>query len=117
MVSRPALERPVLITAFRGWNDGGQGASLAGGYLAQQWNAARFAEIDPENFYDFQATRPHVSLVDGTTRQIDWPETPFSHARIAGQERDAVLLLGIEPSLRWKTFSSIVTELAHDLGV
>ena len=117
IVSRPALERPVLITAFRGWNDGGQGASLAGGYLAKQWQAERFAEIEPESFYDFQATRPHVSLVEGTTRRIDWPENAFYHGRIAGQQRDAVILLGIEPNLRWRTFCSLVTDLAHELGV
>src|SRR5919106_4473462 len=98
MVGRPELERPVLIAAFRGWNDGGQGATLAAGYLAKFWAAARFADIDPEGFFDFQATRPHVSLVEGATRQIDWPETSFFHAPIRGVERDAVLLLGIEPN-------------------
>src|ERR671936_602962 len=61
---RPELNRPVMITAFRGWNDGGQGASLAGGYLAKTWAAERFADIEPESFFDFQATRPHVSIVD-----------------------------------------------------
>ena len=60
--SRPDLRRPVLIAAFRGWNDGGQGATLGGGYLAKQWGAESFAEIDSENFYDFQAVRPNVSL-------------------------------------------------------
>src|SRR5215210_1342408 len=117
VLERPSLTRPVLVSAFRGWNDGGQGASLAGGYLAKLWSAARFAEVDPEEFFDFQATRPHVSLVDGTTRRIDWPENAFYHARIPGQERDAVLLLGIEPNLRWQTFTSLVTGLASDLGV
>src|SRR3954447_21649942 len=117
MVARPTLERPVMITAFRGWNDGGQGASLGGGYLAKQWEATRFGEIDPENFYDFQATRPHVSLVDGTTRRIDWPENAFYHARMTGSDRDVVLLLGIEPNLRWRTFSTIVTDLARELEV
>src|SRR5918999_5257113 len=114
---RPVLTDPVLIAAFRGWNDGGQGASLAGGYLAKTWGAARFAEIDPEGFYDFQATRPHVTLVEGETRRIDWPENAFYHSRIAGQDRDAVILLGIEPNLRWRSFCSLVTDLAHDLGI
>ena len=72
---QPQLERPLMIAAFRGWNDGGQGASLATGYLAKLWDATRFAEIDPENFFDFQATRPHVSLEEGVTRRIDWPST------------------------------------------
>jgi proteasome assembly chaperone (PAC2) family protein len=115
--SRPELTRPVLVAAFRGWNDGGQGASLAGGFLAKQWGAERFAEIDPEGFYDFQATRPHVSLVEGATRRIDWPENAFFHAHVTGQSRDAVLLLGIEPNVRWRTFSTLVTDLAKDLGV
>ncbi|MGH3104143.1 MAG: PAC2 family protein [Gaiellaceae bacterium] len=117
VIERPHLSRPVLIAAFRGWNDGGQGASLAGGYLARIWGAARFAEIDPEDFYDFQATRPHVSLVDGSTRRIDWPDNAFYHARIPGQKRDAVLLLGVEPNLRWRTFCRLVADLAGELGV
>ncbi len=117
MSRRPELERPILVTAFRGWNDGGQGASLAGGYLAKLWGAARFADIDPEQYYDFQATRPHVSLVGGTTRQIDWPDNAFYSARIPGLQRDAVLLLGVEPSLRWRTFTSIVVDLARDLEI
>ncbi len=114
---RPELRKPVLICAFRGWNDGGQGASLSGGYLAKLWEAERFAEIDCEGFYDFQATRPHVSLVDGMTRKIDWPENAFFHAAIPGGDRDAVLLLGVEPSLRWRTFTELVLGLAKDLGV
>ena len=114
---RPSLERPIMIAAFRGWNDGGQGASLGAAYLAKQWSAARFAEIEPENFFDFQAVRPHVSLVDGETRRVEWPDNGFFHASIPGAERDAVLLLGIEPNLRWRTFAGLVLELAQDLGV
>jgi proteasome assembly chaperone (PAC2) family protein len=113
----PSLERPVLIAAFRGWNDGGQGASLAAGYLAKAWDARRFAEIDPEGFFDFQSTRPHVRLENGLTRRIDWPETVFYHARPEGLDRDAVLLLGVEPNLRWRTFSGLVVDFARELGV
>jgi proteasome assembly chaperone (PAC2) family protein len=111
------LRRPVLVAAFRGWNDGAQGASLAASFLAQAWQARRFADIDPEEFFDFQATRPHVALEEGLTRRIDWPETAFYHASIPGLERDAVLALGIEPNLRWRTFSEEVVELARDLEV
>jgi len=107
----------VLIAAFRGWNDGGQGASLAGGYLAKTWEAERFAEIEPEGFFDFQTTRPHVSLVEGPTRRIEWPENAFYHSPIPGVDRDAVLLLGIEPNLRWQTFAGMVVGLARELGV
>ena len=115
--SRPELERPVLVAAFRGWNDGAQAASLAAGYLAKNWGAEQFAEIDPEDFFDFQATRPHVSLEDGLTRRIDWPETGFYHARPDGLDHDIVLLLGIEPNLRWRTFSDLVIGLASELEI
>jgi predicted ATP-grasp superfamily ATP-dependent carboligase len=115
--SRPSLERPVLIAAFRGWNDGGQGASLAGAYLARAWAAQEFATIDPESFYDFQATRPTVTLVDGVSRQIEWPENSFMHAPLPGAGRDAIILLGVEPNLRWKTFSGLVTRVAQEFRV
>ncbi|MBA2568548.1 MAG: PAC2 family protein [Actinobacteria bacterium] len=115
MSSRPSLERPTLIAAFRGWNDGGQGASLAAGYLAKLWGAERFAEVDPENFFDFQATRPHVTLEEGVTRRLDWPATVFYHGRPPGLDHDVVLLLGIEPNLRWRTFTDIVAGYAKEL--
>jgi len=117
MLARPQLERPVLVAAFRGWNDGGQGATLAAGYLARHWEAEKFAEIDPEGFVDFQANRPHVSLDEGLTRRIDWPENVFYWARATGSQRDVVLLLGVEPSLRWRTFCGLVIDLARDLDV
>ncbi|RDI75768.1 putative protein (ATP-grasp superfamily) [Gaiella occulta] len=114
---RPLLRRPVMVAAFRGWNDGGQAATLAGGSLAASWEATRFADIDPEGFVDFQATRPLVTLDEGLTRRIDWPETAFYCAPIPGADRDAVLLLGVEPNYRWRTFTEIVVGLARDLGV
>src|ERR671933_2624395 len=117
MAFRPKLRRPLLVAAFRGWNDGAQGATLAGGYLAKTWSAARFAEIDPETFFDFQATRPQVSLVDGVTRRLEWPDNGFYHADIPGANRDVVLLLGIEPNLRWRTFADLIISLAAELGV
>src|SRR5437763_4950886 len=115
--SRPGFRRPVLFAAFRGWGDGGQGATLVGGYLARQWSAEAFAEIDPENFYDFQAVRPNVSLEEGLTRKLEWPSNTFLHAPIPDLDRDAVVLLGVEPNLRWKTYSQLVLDLAQELGV
>ena len=114
---RPELTRPILVAAFRGWNDGAQAASLAAGFLAQQFAARRFGDIDPEEFYDFQATRPLVALEEGMTRRIDWPENALYHAELPGTERDVVLLLGIEPNLRWRTFCATVAGLAGELGV
>src|ERR687887_765679 len=113
----PDLRSPALVAAFRGWNDGAHGATLAIEYLSRLWHAERFADIDPEEFFDFQSTRPHVSLVDGVTRKIDWPETAFLHARPDGLDRDVVLMVGVEPNLRWRRFSSLVVEMARQLGV
>lgn len=117
IAERPTLRRPILIAAFRGWNDGGQGASLAAGYLARTWDATQFADIDPEDFFDFQVTRPQVTLIDGTQRKIEWPETAFHHAPIPDLERDAIILLGIEPNMRWRRFTDLIGDLAADLGV
>jgi proteasome assembly chaperone (PAC2) family protein len=116
MLGRPELERPALVAAFRGWNDGGQGATLAAGFLARLWSADKFAEIEPEGFVDFQANRPHVSLDDSLTRKIEWPENSFYSSRTTGG-RDVVLLLGVEPNLRWRTFCGLVIDLARDLDV
>jgi proteasome assembly chaperone (PAC2) family protein len=107
----------VLVAAFRGWNDGAQGASLAASFLAQAWQARRFADVDPEEFFDFQAVRPHVALEGGITRRISWPETVFYHATVPDKDRDAVLVLGFEPNLRWRTFTSEIVGLAQELGV
>ena len=114
---RPVLHRPVLIVAFEGWNDAGEAASTAAAHLAAAWDAAPFASIDPENFYDFTSTRPHVSLVDGMSREIDWPVNEFSTAPMSGTNRDAVVLVGSEPQLRWKTFTKLVLEVVKALDI
>ncbi len=114
---RPTLRSPVLITAFRGWNDGGQAATVAAGYLVEQWDATRFADVDPEAFMDFQAVRPTVTLDEGLSRRIEWPENAFYHAAIPGTDRDAVILVGVEPNYRWRAFSDLVIGLAKDVGV
>lgn len=114
---RPALRRPVLVTAFAGWNDGGQAATLAAGYLTRAWQATRFADLDPESFVDFQATRPTVVLDEGVTRRIVWPENAFHHAAIPGADRDAVILSGVEPNYRWRRFVELIVGLARELEV
>ncbi len=117
ILERPTLRRPVLVAAFRGWNDGGQAATVAASYLARLWRAERFADIDPEAFMDFQAVRPTVTLDEGLTRRIEWPENTFLHGPIPGAERDAIILLGVEPNYRWRAFTDLVVGLARDLGV
>lgn len=113
----PALRRPVLVAAFEGWNDAADAASSAVRYLRDRWSARPFADIDPEEFYDFSSTRPHVRLVDGVTRHIDWPSNELSAAQLPGTSRDVVVLLGTEPQLRWRTFASEVVGLAGRLNV
>ncbi|HEX5913028.1 MAG TPA: PAC2 family protein [Rubrobacter sp.] len=116
----PELERPVLIAGFTGWNDAADAASVAVGALASSWEARRFGGFDGEEFFDFQATRPQVKLVDGVTREIQWPENMLSatepRLQVAG-DRGAVLLTGPEPNFRWRAFSTAVVELAKALNV
>ena len=107
------LERPVLIAAFRGWNDAGEAATFAASHLARVWGAEPIADIDPEEFYDFQAVRPSVELVDGLTRKISWPSNEFLAARLEGTPHDVIVLIGTEPNLRWKTFASMVVDVAR----
>jgi proteasome assembly chaperone (PAC2) family protein len=111
------LRAPALVCAFKGWNDAGDSASSALTFMGAALDAARFATIDPEEFLDFQATRPTVKLVDGLSRRIEWPEWEIYEARIPRAPRDLVLLTGPEPSMRWPTFARTVIELAEALGV
>ena len=113
----PELRRPVLVAAFAGWNDAGDAATLAVRYLAEVWSARPFATVDPEEFYDFTVTRPEVRLVDGITRKIEWPLNELLAASVPGSNHDAVLLRGVEPQLKWRTFSSALAGTARALGV
>jgi predicted ATP-grasp superfamily ATP-dependent carboligase len=107
---RPAgLRRPVLVAAFEGWNDAGDAASNAAAWLVEHSDSSRFASIDPEEHFDFQSRRPEVELIDGITRRIQWPENVFYAAHLG--ERDVVVMRGIEPSYRWRSFCRAVLEV------
>jgi predicted ATP-grasp superfamily ATP-dependent carboligase len=110
------LRAPALICAFKGWNDAADAASSAIQFVGAALHAHRFATIDPEEFYDFQATRPRVKLVDGQAREIVWPAVELYEAHVPRAERDLILLTGTEPSFRWRTFSKLVVELAEALS-
>jgi proteasome assembly chaperone (PAC2) family protein len=114
---RPELREPVLVCAFKGWNDAGEAASSALSFIRSTFDAVQFADIDPEDYYDFTAVRPDVRLTEGLTREIEWPANSFYGAEIPGAEGDLVLLEGIEPSLRWRRFTEAVVASARDLGV
>ena len=110
------LRDPVLIAAFRGWNDAGDAATFAAAHLARVWGAEKFASIDPEEFYEFQAVRPQVELEEGLTRKITWPQNEFWAAHLDGSDRDVLLLVGTEPSMRWRTFSNLIVKVAKRLN-
>jgi proteasome assembly chaperone (PAC2) family protein len=113
----PRLVEPVMIAAFEGWNDAGEAASTALEHLELSWDAAPLASIDPEEYYDFQVTRPHVRLADGITRRIEWHTTRLSVATLPGTDRHVVLVNGIEPNLRWRTFCRELLDYVDQLGV
>jgi predicted ATP-grasp superfamily ATP-dependent carboligase len=110
------LRRPVLVAGFEGWNDAADAASTAASWLTQHGStdASRVASIDPEEHFDFQSRRPQIELVGGVTHKITWPENIFSVVPL--EERDLVVLRGIEPSYRWRSFCSAVLEVARAAG-
>lgn len=111
------LRSPVLIAAFKGWNDAGDSASFAAEHLARVWGAKKFGSIDPEEFYDFQAVRPQVSLSGAGARQVHWPANEFHAVHFPGAPHDAIILIGVEPSHRWRTFSQLVLGVAERFEV
>jgi predicted ATP-grasp superfamily ATP-dependent carboligase len=113
---RPVLHRPVLLAAFEGWNDAGEAATTAVRFLARTLGATRLATVEAEEFYDFTVARPHVRLDEGMTRSIEWPDPVIDVGRL-DNGRDVLLLTGIEPALRWRTFTGEVAALAAELGV
>ena len=113
----PVLRNPVAIAAFEGWNDAADASTAAVEHLEQVWTARPVTALDPEEFYDFQVNRPIVAMAEGQTLSIDWPTTRFSVATPPGTDRDVLLIRGIEPSMRWRTFCGEVLELCHSLDV
>lgn len=112
----PRLRSPVLVCAFRGWNDAAGAASTALSAVADSFDAEPLAEIDPEDYFDFQATRPTIVLSEGQAREIHWPQNDLIAVRVPGAERDLVLFDGTEPNLRWRTFSEAIATAADALG-
>jgi proteasome assembly chaperone (PAC2) family protein len=110
------LRAPAVVCAFKGWNDASDAASSALTFVGGALGATRFATIDPEEFYDFQATRPRIKLNNGRTREIVWPAVELYEARVPRAPRDLILVSGSEPSFRWRTFSKVIVELVEVLG-
>jgi hypothetical protein len=113
----PVLRSPVAIAAFEGWNDAADASTAVVEHLEEIWRANVVAALDPEEFYDFQVNRPTITLTDGEVRKIEWPTTRFAWASPPDAERDIVLIRGIEPSMRWRTFCDELLEVCHSLDV
>ncbi|MDQ3571671.1 MAG: PAC2 family protein [Actinomycetota bacterium] len=111
----PQLRAPILVCAFAGWNDAASAASTALEAIAAAFPSEVVARLDPENFYDFQVNRPTIRLVEGRTRQVDWPANTMIAATTNG-DRDLILMSGVEPNLRWRTYSTAILDAAQQLG-
>jgi proteasome assembly chaperone (PAC2) family protein len=111
------LRAPAMVCSFSGWNDAGDAASSATAFLCQALDAERFAQLDTEEFYDFQANRPHVQIDETQARVISWPSVEIFEARAPRAPRDLVIVQGVEPSMRWRSFSALIVDLAEALDV
>ena len=113
----PDLRRPTFIAAFRGWNDAGEAATLAVRHLIDGWGAQPFAEIDPEEFFDFTVARPLIRIKDGGQRDLQWPSNRFYYHRRGDEaDGDVVLFLGTEPHLKWRTFIQSMRDVYERMG-
>lgn len=113
----PVLQDPVMILAFEGWNDAGDSASGAVEHLREVWGATTLAELDGEEYYDFQVNRPHIAIDESGIRQLTWPGTRVYIARVPMASRDIVLVQGVEPNMRWQQFTRELLALAAELDV
>ena len=109
--SLPELRKPTLIAAFRGWNDAGEAATHAVRHMIDGWSAEPFASIDPEEFFDFTVARPMIRITEEGQRDLQWPGNRFYYHKSANGDGDAVLMVGSEPHLKWRTFCDSVREL------
>jgi proteasome assembly chaperone (PAC2) family protein len=114
---RPDLREPVLVCAFKGWNDAGEAATAAASLLVGSLDADQVGEIDPEEFFDYTSVRPTIRLSEGLSKVVEWPAPTIHAARVAGADRDLMIIQGTEPSFRWRAFTELVTGIAKESGV
>ena len=111
------LTSPVIIAAFEGWNDAGEAASGVINHLSLAWQATPVGAIDPEDYYDFQVTRPVTEVAEGKTERLIWPTTRLLAAKQEATDRDLLLVHGIEPNMRWQGFCSELVTSFSELGI
>lgn len=110
------LVEPVMVAAFDGWNDAGEAASGVIDHLASVWSADHLLALEPDDYYDFQVSRPRVTMADGESKGLTWPGTHFSVAR-PDDGGHVVLVRGTEPNMRWRGFARDLLSVARELGV
>jgi proteasome assembly chaperone (PAC2) family protein len=115
--NQPELRTPVLVAALAGWNDAGDAATTAIKFLIDRWKPTKLAEIDIEDFFVFTEARPTVKYVDGIQRTISWPSSQFLSHQTPNLNHDIMLYLGVEPQLKWKTFSKTFLEVCKHFKV
>jgi proteasome assembly chaperone (PAC2) family protein len=115
--NQPILRDPIALVAFAGWNDAAEAATTAIKFLIERWKPIKIAEIDSEDFFVFTETRPTVKFVDGIQRTITWPTNQFFAYIATELNRDVILFTGVEPQLKWKTFSSSFLEVCKRFNV
>ena len=113
----PEVKLDTLLIAFSGWADAAEGASSAIKFVERKLTSTKFAEIDPEEFYDFSQTRPQTTRTRDGKRRIHWPKNDFSYIVNPESNRGIMVFMGVEPNLRWRTYSNAIAQLAKDQGV
>ena len=113
----PELRSPIMILAFSGWNDAGEAASAAIEHLASIWPVQAIGEFDTEEFYDYQNNRPIVSVDESFNRSLTWPTTTVRGVSLPNYDRDLILVSGVEPSLKWRSFVAQLLDLGEDLDI
>ncbi len=114
---QPELRDPVVVAALAGWNDAADAATTAIKFLIDRWKPTKLAEIEPEEFYVFTETRPTIKFIEGIQRTIVWPTNEFLFFKAPDLNFDVILYLGVEPQLKWKTFSQSFLEVCRRFKV
>lgn len=113
----PALRDPVLLVALEGFVDAGSVASSAAMFLRHRWQSEPLARFNRDAFLDYRARRPTAVVDAGRIRRLDWPDLELLAAQVPEAPRDALLLIGPEPDMRWNSWVQQVCDLAEHLGV
>jgi len=112
-----SLRNPIMLAAFEGWNDAGESATGAINHLLASWTHHKLGMTDPEDYYDFQVNRPSIKVDERVVREIIWPNTVLFEVSTPHFDNDFLIVKGIEPSMKWRTFATELLDIADDYEV